>query len=96
MICAGPLPPGKYGPSFRKGEPPKSIFGEYGSGKDWSAKNFTGLADLCTANGNPQGNMGGIVRISTPDFWAMVFLSQCGDTSFFARYNSEVNLLQHH
>ena len=29
---------------------------------DWSWMNFTSLADLCSAQGNPNGNMGGMVR----------------------------------
>ena len=29
---------------------------------DWSWRNFTTLTDLCSAQGNPNGNMGGSVR----------------------------------
>ena len=28
---------------------------------EWSWRNFTSLTDLCSAQGNPNGNMGGVV-----------------------------------
>ena len=69
MFCRGELPPGKYGESFYtegKERRMKMKLGKMRVAMNWSAKNFTSLADLCTARGNPNGNMGGVVRISIP------------------------------
>jgi hypothetical protein len=70
MFCVGDLPPGKYGDSFNAGKKSKEfskmMFAAHGHPKDWSAKNFTSLTDLCTHGGNPDGNMGGIVSIFAP------------------------------
>jgi len=63
MFCGGPLPPGNYGVSFNtEGEKRKMRMKlERGVvGVNWSAKNFTSLADLCTIHGRPDGNMGGL------------------------------------
>jgi hypothetical protein len=75
MFCNGPLPSGQYGKSFIAKGPGARIAKErlengIGAMK-WSAENFTSLAHLCTAHGNLNGNMGGIVRISTPFCWAI-------------------------
>jgi hypothetical protein len=69
MFCRGELPQGTYGEHFYtagKERKMKTRLGKKRVTTNWSAKNFTSLADLCTARGNPEGNMGGEVRISAP------------------------------
>jgi len=55
MFCNGKLPKKKFGLITMDWRP---------SDPQWSYKNFTSLADLCSVHGNPKGNMGGMVRES--------------------------------
>jgi len=52
VFCTGPLPKRTFGEITQNW----SIYNTR-----WSHLNFTSLADLCSAHGNPQGNMGGMV-----------------------------------
>jgi len=63
IVCSGELPPGRYGESFYKEGKKRMMRMKLVQNRiamNWSAKNFTSLADLCTARGNPEGNMGGV------------------------------------
>ena len=58
-----------YTKMFCRGDLPKRKFGLFTmnwsmSNKQWSNMNFRSLAHLCTAHGNPKGNLGGVVRKS--------------------------------
>jgi hypothetical protein len=66
MYCVGSLPKGDYGLSFLAEETRKKLelFRPLQPHLFWSARNFTRLSDLCTADGNPNGNLGGRVRTS--------------------------------
>jgi hypothetical protein len=55
-----------YSKIFCDGDLPKNPFGQFGNGwtpqeRLWSQLNFTSVVDLCSAYGNPKGNMGGVV-----------------------------------
>ncbi len=56
-----------YSKIFCNGHLPKRAFGVITENwsiydQQWSHLNFTSLADLCSAHGNPKGNMGGKVH----------------------------------
>jgi len=60
-----------YSKVFCNGAVPRRIFGEITerwnpNDNHWSHLNFTSLADLCSAHGNPRGNMGGKVYTHLP------------------------------
>ena len=57
LFCLDQLPLNKYGETEEK----KGYRDSFLPVKDWSYMNFTSLADLCSARGNPEANMGGIV-----------------------------------
>ena len=65
MFCDGALPRGRYGDSYSMWNIRARLAKQAQlCGPDpWSAVNFTTLADLCTAHGNPKGNMGGMVSV---------------------------------
>ena len=79
LFCAGPLPPGTYGGTL----PAQAIRYKLaslacGDKAPWSAANFTDLADLCTVGGNPEGNMGGMVRLFLSVFPYSIFPQSLG------------------
>ena len=53
VFCNGDLPRGKYGVFTFEWKPKVPRL---------SHKNFTSLADLCSAHGNPKANLGAVVR----------------------------------
>jgi hypothetical protein len=81
MYCVGSLPPGEYGISFLGQDARKDIklFKQWMGGW-WSAKHFVDLSDLCIAEGNPHGNLGGRVGPSTSDCRALAPINR-GDES---------------
>ena len=57
LFCLGQLPLDRYGETEEK----RGYRDSFLPVKNWSYLNFTSLADLCSARGNPVANMGGIV-----------------------------------
>ena len=57
LFCLDQLPLNRYGETEEK----RAYRDSFLPVKNWSYMNFTSLADLCSARGNPEANMGGIV-----------------------------------
>ena len=72
MFCRGPLPEFKYGETWTSWSVRDSLGLIACDYLEWSKLNFTDLTDLCTAHGNIEGNMGGMVAAYS---WILIHVS---------------------
>jgi hypothetical protein len=95
MFCHGSLPHGKYGRSVPSWDVRRTFRAMACGPQDWSALNFTTLADLCTEHGNPDGNYGGAVRTHRRVLYTVAPTGEHSSLSFLLGFVDEDCLPEH-